>query len=79
MKLLEKITPKEEMEKAILDVETELGIITKEEREEKGKFAFRVDETVRETLVEKIEVIAEIFGKKDLERILKENGDNNHD
>jgi hypothetical protein len=74
LKLIEKLTPKQEMQKAIEEIANELGL-----KEEKVK-AIHYD-TGKEELPDletQIGVLAEAFEKKDLERILKENGNNNH-
>ena len=73
-KLIEKTTPKQVMQNAMEEIERELGI-TKEtvhilyddtEKEETPAFDTQID------------VLYEAWIKKDLERILKENGNNNH-
>jgi len=74
MKILEKITPKQVMQKAIEEIANELGIT-----EEKVK-AIHYDTGKAETpnLETQIDILAEAYAKKDLDRILKENGNNNH-
>jgi hypothetical protein len=66
-KLIEKTTPKQVMENAMEEIERELGI-TKE----------TVHITEPQDLTTRINTLAETYEKKDLERILKENGNNNH-
>lgn len=74
-KLIEKITPKETLEKALNELAKELGLT-----EEKDVRTILAEDTTKQTfsLGNAIGVLAEAFEKKDLERILKENGNNNH-
>ena len=71
LKLIEKITPKEQMEKALKELAEELGL--------PKVVAVMVDDSIETTvkLDTAIDALAEAYEKKDLERILKENG-NNH-
>jgi len=74
LKLIEKLTPKQEMQKAIEEIANELGL-----KEEKVKaIHYDTGKEVVPDLETQIGVLAEAFEKKDLERILKENGNNNH-
>jgi hypothetical protein len=68
LKLMEKLSSKEAMEKAILELAKDLDIPLTE-----VKFS---GEPIN--LEDAISQIAEAYLKKDLERILKENGNNNH-
>ena len=72
LKLIEKITPKEQMEKALRELAEELGF--------PKTVAIMYDDSIETTvkLEKAIDALAEVYEKKDLERILKENGNNNH-
>ncbi len=70
LKLIEKLTPKKEMEKALLELAKEFGV-------EMVTPIMEGDVTKAPHLEMMIDALAEAFEKKDLERILKENG-NNH-
>jgi GTPase Era involved in 16S rRNA processing len=70
-KLIEKTTPKQVMQNAMEEIERELGI-TKE------TVSIRYDDTEKAPdLTTRINELAKAYEKKDLERILKENGNNN--
>jgi hypothetical protein len=71
-KLIEKTTPKQVMENAMEEIERELGITKETVRIEEGDTEKTLDLTTR------IDVAGEALAKKDLERFLKENGNNNH-
>jgi len=72
MKIIEKVTPKQIMQKAIEEIERELGIT-----KETVHILYGGTEKTPD-LETQITRLAEAYGKKDLERILKENGNNNH-
>jgi hypothetical protein len=74
MKIIEKVTPKQTMQKALEEIADELGLNEgdiKTLNEGTGKAQPPDLET-------KIGVLAEAYREKDLHRILKENGNNNH-
>jgi hypothetical protein len=71
-KLIEKTTPKQVMQNAMEEIERELGI-TKE-----TVHILYGDPEKTSDLTTRIGVAGEALAKKDLERILKENGNNNH-
>jgi len=71
-KLIEKTTPKQVMQNAMEEIERELGI-TKE-----TVHILYGDPEKTSDLTTRISVAGEALAKKDLERILKENGNNNH-
>jgi hypothetical protein len=73
-KLLEKATSKQDMRKYLDETANELGI--KEEKVKAIHYGTEIEEAP--DLATQISVLAEAFEKKDLERILKENGNNNH-
>jgi len=73
-KLLEKATSKQDMRKYLEETANELGI--KEEEVKAIHYGTGKEETT--DLAAQISVLAEAFEKKDLERILKENGNNNN-
>jgi hypothetical protein len=71
-KLIEKTTPKQVMQNAMEEIERELGI-TKE-----TVHILYGDPEKTPDLTTRIGAAGEALAKKDLERILKENGNNNH-
>ena len=71
-KLIEKTTPKQVMQNAMEEIERELGI-TKE-----TVHILYGDPEKTSDLTTRISVAGEALAKKDLDRILKENGNNNH-
>ena len=85
MKLVEKITAKEEMQKALIESASEFGIKLETETKAKnvthktGKLE-TYEETKIPSLNEFISQVRKALEKQDLERVLAENGngDNNH-
>lgn len=71
LKLMEKITPKDEMQKALKELAEELGI---EKTEEKKLFVLSTEDSTETNLETVINTLAKAYEKKDLERVLKENG-----
>jgi integrase len=72
MKLMEKTISKEKMAKALEELASELGIKLKpaEIAKRSGKLEYNFEDAVTQ--------LSEALERKDLERILKENGNNNH-
>jgi hypothetical protein len=72
MKLIEKVVSKEKMTKALEELASELGIKLKPANVAKrsGKLEYDFEDAITQ--------LSEALEKKDLERILKENGNNNH-
>jgi hypothetical protein len=71
MELMEKLIPKEQMQKAISELAEKYGVETIHPILSEG-------EPTPSDLNTMITVLAKAYEKKDLERILKENGNNNH-
>lgn len=69
MKLIEKLTPKEELAKALNELAEELGV-------KFPQYVLTEGEPTPSDLNTMITVLAKAYEKKDLERILKENGNN---
>lgn len=74
MKILEKITPKQVMQKAIEEIANELGLT----EEKVVAIHYGTEKAEIPNLETQIDILAEAYAKKDLDRILKENGNNNH-
>jgi hypothetical protein len=74
MKILEKITPKQVMQKAIEEIANELGLT----KEKIVAIHYGTKKAETPNLETQIDLLAEAYAKKDLDRILKENGNNNH-
>jgi hypothetical protein len=73
LKLMEKITPKEEMQKALNELAVELGIGKAEQK----AFSKYDDDSKGVKLEMIIDALASAYEKKDLQRVLEENG-NSH-
>jgi integrase len=82
MKLMEKITPKEEMQKAIIELAEEFGIKLKTKTKIKSMGEGGNLETYEATEIPDLNTFISEVGKAiekaDLERILQENGNNEH-
>ena len=72
MKLMEKLVSKEQMAKALEELASELDIKLKpsDVAKRSGKLEYDFEDAITQ--------LSEALEKKDLERILKENGNNNH-
>ena len=72
MKLMEKLVTKEQMAKALEELASELDIKLKPAQIAKrsGKLEYDFEDAIKQ--------LSEALEKKDLERILKENGNNDH-
>jgi hypothetical protein len=73
MKLMEKLTTKQEMQTALEEIADELEIPA-----ETRKIHYGTEKEETPDFNTQIDVLAEALIKKDLERIFKENGNNNH-
>jgi integrase len=82
LKLMEKITPKEEMQKAIIELAGEFGTKLKTETKVKAISEGGTLETYQVTQIpdlnDFINEVGKAIEKKDLERVLKENGNGEH-
>jgi hypothetical protein len=73
MKLMEKLTSKQEMQTALEEIADELEIPV-----ETRKIHYGTEEEETPDFDTQIDVLTEALIKKDLDRILRENGNNNH-
>ena len=82
LKLMEKITPKEEMQKAIIELANEFGIKLKTETKIKSISEGGSIETYQVTVIPSlndfINEVGKAIEKKDLERVLTEVGNGEH-